>query len=138
VHTALRGEEMLIVELAGMANSLVNLKSVPHRPNPYFYFEVNGPTKGHGDQGAKLKIPCAGITKTGLRPGQWVERFVGVWRASGVGGVFLFGKHGGRHSRLSDFKEEFLELVEEVQGSRSDLIETSLDVREEFGIWRSL
>jgi hypothetical protein len=129
---------MLIMELARTTNSLINLQSSPSRPAPRFCFEVNGPTKGYGDQGAKLKIPCAGITKTRLSPGQWAERFIGVWRASGIMCGFLFSKHRGRRSCLSNFKEEFLELIEEVQGRRPDLTETSLNVREEHGIWRSL
>ena len=135
--SALRGEEMLIVEFAGTANSLVHLEPGRHQ-DPYFYFTVTGPTKSNREAGATFKIPCAGTTKSGLKPGVWATRYINLLRTMGVEGGYLFSKHEGRKSRLSDFEDEFLEVLEEIQDTCPSLISPELDVRDEYGIWRSL
>ena len=58
--TALRGEEMLLIELAGTKRSLEHLNPNTNK-HPYFTFVVNGRTKMNRDAGASFKIPCAAI-----------------------------------------------------------------------------
>jgi hypothetical protein len=54
--TGLRGEEMLLIELAGTANSLCNMNKAK---NAHFLFVILGRTKGDQMSGAVFAIPCA-------------------------------------------------------------------------------
>ena len=56
----------------------------------------------------------------------------------GVDGGYLFSKHGGRKSRLSDFEDKFPEILVDVQDNFPSLIGHDVDVRDEYGIWRSI
>jgi hypothetical protein len=63
----LRGEEVLNIELAGMANSLKHLED---EVNPHFKFILLGRTKGNQLSGAKFGVPCLPVTTgTNLHPG---------------------------------------------------------------------
>ena len=39
---------------------------------------------------------------------------------------------------MSDFEEDFFEPLEHIQASDTKLIDKKMEVREEFGLWRSL
>ena len=72
--TAIRGEESLLIELAGTANSLKNLED---NTDPHFHITIAGRTKGNRGSGTKFNIPCVDITKgTHLQPGLWIKRLV--------------------------------------------------------------
>ena len=135
--TAMRGEEHLIQEVAAFRNSLAHLTPGRHKI-PYFNFGFNGRTKTNRDAGATFKIPCAGSTKTGLKPGVWALRYGRCLERKGVTGGYLFSTRQGGKSYLSDFEEEFYEILEMVQEKHPELIAPDVDVREEYGIWRSL
>jgi len=136
--TALRGEEMLIIELAGTFNSMEHL--MPHRhKDPYFCFHVNGRTKANRDAGASFKIPMVGKTgRNKIANALWAERYRSDVRNTGLSRGYLFGKPDGGKARLADFEEDFYEVLEEVRRRRPDLIGDDVDIREEYGIWRSL
>jgi hypothetical protein len=71
--TGLRGEGMLLIELAGMAYSLVHMDDVK---NAHFIFVVSGHTKDNQLSGAKFGLPCAPVTEEAhLRPGCLVKCF---------------------------------------------------------------
>ncbi|KAG7373554.1 hypothetical protein IV203_034278 [Nitzschia inconspicua] len=71
---ALRGEEMLQIELAGTANSLKFMKD---EATPHFCLRILGRTKGNQLSGANFDLPCVATTAgTNLRPGRWIERLV--------------------------------------------------------------
>ena len=63
---------------------------------------------------ARVKIPCAGLTRTGLRPGQWALRLIGLLAAQGVTSGCLFSKKPARQTYLSDYEDKFYALTEEV------------------------
>ena len=68
--TGLRGEEMLMIELAGTKHSLVQLT---HPVDQHFCFQVLGRTKGRQENG-RLEMPCIATTiGTGLKPGRWTR-----------------------------------------------------------------
>ena len=136
--TGIRGEEALRIELAGTAKSLENLEPGRH-PIPYFLFAINGRTKMNQDAGAKAWLPCAGTTGySKLKPGKWVSRLVDLLRFKNRTNGFLFSKHHGGKSKLQDFADEFYSLLEAVQEGDDDLISWTVNVREAYGIWRSL
>ena len=65
---------MLLVELAGTANSLKNHNA---RPNPYHNLVVMGKTKGNQSLVAKFTLPIALITKgMGIKQGKWLKQLV--------------------------------------------------------------
>ena len=134
----LRGEEMLLIELAGTLNSLPTLDDTTRRI-PYFLFAVTGKTKQSRESGARFWIPIAGKTQgTGLQPGVWAKRYGELMLEAGRTSGYLFTtRRDGSRSRLMDFAEEFYEILEAVQ-AETKLIPEDTDVRDAFGIWRSL
>ena len=134
---ALRGEEVPMIELAGTHNSLVRLHSAV-RPRPHFLFKLSGATKNDRSEGASINLPCVDETTTGLQPGLWVKRLCTQTLASGVTTGYLFSMRNGDRSPLSDFDVMFYGLLEELQGPPHNIIDTDVDIREEYGIWRTL
>jgi hypothetical protein len=59
-YTGLHGEETLLIELAGTANSLVHLDD---EVNAHFKFVILGCTKGNQILGAKFGVPCVPVTE---------------------------------------------------------------------------
>jgi hypothetical protein len=129
----LRGKEMLLIEFAGTSNSLKHMNdSLPH-----FVLVISGGIKGNQLSGSKFGIPCVNVTEgTHLRPRIWVARLVPLMKAQGVTGGRLF-QRVLTPSKLFDFEHDFFTLIERVQ-SITELIDKNLDVREAFGILRSL
>ena len=77
--SGLRGEEMLLIELAGTARKL-DFRT--DKDCPHFVFVVSGTTKGSRLSGAKFGVPIAWTTEgTGLKPGKWVERLCDIMTA---------------------------------------------------------
>jgi hypothetical protein len=69
--SGLRGEEMLLIELAGTANSL---KYFEDPALPSYELVVLGTTKANRLSGAKFGVPCVAVTEgTNLRPGRWIK-----------------------------------------------------------------
>jgi hypothetical protein len=132
--TGLRGEEMLLIEYAGTAKSIENLNDPKE---PHFTFVISGRTKGNQLSGAKFGVPCVGTTEgTHIRPGRWVKRLVEIKRAAGVRGGRLFARKLAP-ARLFEFENDFFTLVERVQ-AQTDFIDKDMDVRDAYGIMRSL
>ena len=84
--SGLRGEEMLLIELAGTAQDLRHL-SDPRLP--HFVLAISGKTKGNQLNGAKFGVPVVGQTsRTNLKPGKWIQRLCGLRIARSGGGHF--------------------------------------------------
>ena len=141
--TGLRGEEMILIEMAGTQHSLKFLSEPGEGQLPHFEFVIAGRVKGKHQSGVKFAVPCVGVTQgSGLRPGKWAILYCGVERN-------LAKKNGRRmHKRLFnskakdpklyEFENLFFSLLEDVQALRPDLIDPEMNVREEFGTFRSL
>jgi hypothetical protein len=88
--TGLRGEEMLLIELAGMANSLIHLTDEKHA---HFVFMISGRMNGDQTSGAKFVVPCIPVTQgTHLCPGWWVKRLVETIHGTGQRAGQLFSQ----------------------------------------------
>jgi hypothetical protein len=136
--TGLRGEEMLLLELAGSVNSLRFIQIPPPGLPPHFDFVVSGPTKGNRLSGAKFKIHCVATTSgTGLQPGKWARRYGLCLHQKGTTRGPLFYRSLA-YPALHEFEDDFMSILEAVQQQHPELIEASLDVRDSFGIFRSL
>lgn len=132
--TGLRGEEMLLVEFTGTADSL---KFLEEESDPHFLLRIKGRTKGFLISGKGFEIPCVARTGvSGLRPGRWMRRL-----------VHWIQKEGRNHGkllqrrlavpRLIEFEEDFFDVLESVQSSTT-LISDKIDLREEAGIRRTI
>ena len=136
--TGLRGEEMTLLELEGTAQSLTNLTNPSPGLPPHFEFVVAGITKGNKLSGSKFSVPCVGVTQgTGLQPGRWAIRYCRMQKLLGYrnGRLFTMKQPNGK---LFEFDDAFYGALEDVQGLRPDLIPATVDVREDYGILRSL
>jgi hypothetical protein len=131
--TGLRGEEQLRIEFAGTKKSLKWMKKL----GPYFMLVVTGRSKGNQLSGAKFLVPCVEKTQgTGLQPGKWITRLVESMTKAGITSGRLFQKQLDP-PRLFERADEVFTLLEEVQ-AKTDLIDNELEVRENFGLERSL
>ena len=134
---ALCGEEMPLLEFTGTFHYLSRLDQPPPDLEKHFMNKASGPTKGNRVSGAQFLIPCIGTTSSGLKPGLWVRRYCLLMHRLGQSGGYLYSRDGAK-AKLSDFHEDFYGTLETIQASRPDLISKEMDVREDFGILRSL
>jgi hypothetical protein len=130
---------MLLIELAGTANSLVHMEDAKHA---HFLLVVSGRIKANHLSGAKFGVPSAPVTEgTHLRPGRWVKRLVEVIHSSGRQGGRLFSCKLWQNAKLMEFKNDFFTVLEKVQAT-TDLIEDNFVIRDKCGIartiWRSV
>jgi hypothetical protein len=130
----LRGEEMLLIELAGTARKLEEF--LTDSSCPHFVFVVSGKTKGNQLSGAKFGVPVAATTEgTHLMPGKWVSRLCSLMSLAGDTTGRLFRRRL-KPTRLFEFEHDFFKLLREVQ-STTDLIDGTMDIESSFGIFRS-
>ena len=86
---------MTLIELVGTLASLTHLND-PQEETPYFALTIAGRTKMNRNQGAKVRIPCAGRTQgSGIDAGKWVKRHVSDLSACGRTSSYLCTKWGG-------------------------------------------
>jgi hypothetical protein len=128
-----RGEENLLLEFEGTFASLVNLTSPRGKTRKHFESVVAGRTKGLSLSGAKFGVPYVAITgKSKLEPGIWAHRYCWLLKTSGQVGGYLFP------GTLADYEDMFYPMLEGIQSQRPDLISAKLNVREDFGLFRSI
>jgi hypothetical protein len=132
--TGLRGEEMLLIELAGTANSLVHLNDAK---NAHFVFVISGRTKSDQSSGAKFGVPCCPVTEgTHLRPGRWIKRLVDIIHGKGRRTGRLFNRRL-QIAKLQEFENDFFTVLEKVQAA-TNLFPEDVEIRDECGIARTL
>jgi hypothetical protein len=96
-----------------------------------------GRTKGNQLAGARFTVPCVEKTDgTGLQPGKWVTRLVGAMKKAGVTTGRLFQKRLDP-PRLFEMTDDVMTMLEQVQ-ARTEHIEDDVEVREKYGLERSL
>jgi hypothetical protein len=133
--TGLRGEEMVRIEFAGTAKSVDRWMS--RAVDPFFMLVVTGRTKGNQLSGAKFSVPCVKITEgTSLRPGKWVGRLVAEMRRAGIRSGRLFQRKLDP-PRMGEWEDDFMTILELVQ-STTEFIENEIDVRDKYGMARSI
>ena len=132
--SGLRGEEMLLIELAGTAAGLA-FRSDPECP--HFMMVISGRTKSNQVGGAKFSLPIAWTTEgSHLFPGKWVERLIEIMASKGETGGRLF-RRKLMPARLYEFEHDFFRLIKEVQAT-TDFINKSMIVEDSYGMLRSL
>jgi hypothetical protein len=131
--SGLRGEEILLIELAGTVRKLEFLNDPLC---PHFILVVSGKTKGNQLSGAKFGIPIAATTEgTNLFPGKWISRLCSLMTVNGDTTGRLFRRRL-KPTRPFEFEHDFFKLLLEVQAT-TDLIAKTMDVETSFGLFRS-
>lgn len=126
--TGLRGEEKLVIELAGTALNLHFLQG---------QLQIRGRTKSSQVAGSTFQMPCVSVTEGNeLRPGLWIERLVSVLRREGRRSGRLFQRQL-QVPRLVEFENDWYGVLEKVQ-QETEIIDKDLDLRDKAGILRSL
>jgi hypothetical protein len=98
---------------------------------------VTGRSKGNQLSGAKFSVPCVKYTEgTNLRPGIWIERLVKEMRASGIRSGRLFQRRLDP-PRMSEWENDFMAILELIQ-STTEFIDNEIDVRDKYGLGRSI
>ena len=103
---------------------------------------ITGKTKNNRSCGASFQVPTSAKTASGINPSEWLQLHLHELDKAGRTGGCLFGEADGSKAKLTDFEELFCTTLEECAGSpanaTSKLIPDTCNVREEFGLWRSL
>ena len=132
---ALRGEEVPLVNLAGIREHLV--ESDAHKI-PHVVVALLGRFKNeHGDSNYHL-LPIVNVTRSGLEPRRWIERAVRSCEQMGYsrGPLFRDLETGGK-LKSSVFEPRLFQRLITVQNTRPDLIGAGVDIEEQYGVSRS-
>lgn len=132
--SGLRGEEMLLIELAGTASDLDFLTD---RNLPHFVLTISGPTKGNQLSGSKFGVPIVATTQgTYLKPGKWIERLVLLRTEKGDTKGRLFRRRLVP-AKMYEYENDFFAILRKVQNSTL-LIDREMEVASSYGTLRSL
>ena len=132
---ALRGEEMILIDLAGTKNSLSDAHAVSGNADKHFRITISSPTKNNRVTGGRINIPIAWTTKgTHIEAGKWIERYVCLQTRS-KGPLFVSKL---QVPKLFEFDDTFYGPLEKLKSDGASSIPTDLDVRVDFGTLRSL
>jgi hypothetical protein len=116
--TGIRGEENLIVELAGTAKSL---KFLNDAKMPNFAVMILGITKGNRLSGAKFGIPCVAVTEgMNLKPGKWMKPLVTCIHATRRKTGRLFQRKL-KPTKLCDYEDDFFSVLERIQSTTNTM-----------------
>ena len=127
------------MEFASTRDSLVDPKTQRKGVTRHFRVVLNGRTKQRRAGGSTVFLPCASVTRRSkIKAELWVKRHVDFLVEEGRTGCYLSGSHDPHAPTLDFMAEDFYVPLEEVQALRDSPIPADLDVRDAYGIWRSL
>ncbi len=106
-----------------------------HNP-PHITIALLGRFKGEIGESYHL-LPIVPITWSGIDNKKWVGRLVNFYRSQNITTGLFFHNATGHRIRAGDIEQIFFGCLEQVQSLRSDLISSSEEVEEEYGIYRS-
>jgi hypothetical protein len=82
-------------------------------------------------------LPIVTITSSGIDNKLWIGRLLEEYaKANIISGPLFRNKLGSKITAI-DFEPQFFDHLEQIQASRPDLIPSSEDITEEYGIYRS-
>lgn len=129
---------MPLIELAGTKESLRHLNTPPPGQVPHFRVVITGPTKNNREQGRKFFIPIVAVTEgTGIPAGKWAQHLIAAIDRSGRTTGPLFQKLL-EVPKMKEFGEDFMNPLEVASTVEPNLFPSKINVREDFGIYRSL
>ena len=133
---ALRGEEVPLVHLDGIVRHWD--EAVNHPVHPHIVIALMGRFKNEVSEKYHL-MPLVVRTRSGLEPLKWTKRMIDWNRTAPTpirrGYVFL-DKHGNK-ARASEYEDDILGELENIQRETVNIIGKGTNVYEEFGMARS-
>jgi hypothetical protein len=132
---SLRGNEGFQLDLYGLRRYLQE-GNQPNDPRAHVVAPLLGRFKNELGERYHL-ILLAPITQSGIQMRKWMEKLVEVRFQEGRTRGPAFCEADGKVSYSSIFEPWFHEVLIEVQARRPDLIPSSVDVAEDYGVGRS-
>ena len=133
---ALRGEELPLMRLF---ETQAHLKEAMEHPTmPHVIVVLMGRMKNEVSENNHI-MPLVMITKTGLQPGKWIQRMVKWYADDGIttGWVFRNRRNETEKAAASEYEDDILGELENVQRSTENIIGEHVRVYDEFGVSRS-
>lgn len=132
---SLRGNEIFMADLKALLE-LLEVGKEDQTNGPHVILPLLGRFKNEVGERCHL-IPLASVTASGLEPRRWLEAVAGMCRMQGRFRGPVFADNDGYAEKQKVYEDILFEYLEKIQLERTDLIEASASVREEFGISRS-
>jgi hypothetical protein len=107
------------------------------RLTPHVGLPLSGRFKARSQEQQTILIPIAYRTASGLEPGVWAQRLVGILERFGVTRGWAFQTPEGEQRAMQSFEDKFMELLLRVQQTEPDLFPGTVDVTEDFHLGRS-
>jgi hypothetical protein len=135
---SLRGFEGPKVVLHELRRQIVapGTPAAVHTP-PHVALPLSGRFKARSQDQCHILIPVAYETNSGLKPGLWVQRLVGLLEESGVTTGWLFRTPAGEQRRMTHYEEKFYELLLRVQQTEPSLFPAETEILEDYHLGRS-
>jgi len=133
---SLRGPEGFMMCLAGLRKNLDYGRTDDN--NAHVVVPLLGRFKGEQGERHHL-LPLPAVTKTGFSPRKWLELLVHVRGMKGItNGPAFCGEGKMEVARMRDYEEVFFDLLETVKEDQPDLFDKDCDIRDWYGLFRSL
>jgi len=132
---SLRGNEGFMMDLAGLRKYLDCGRD--EGENSHVVVPLLGQFKGETGDRYHL-IPVVSVTASGLRPRYWLEQLVKVRECQGFTSGPAFCDENGRCVKSKVYQTVFHDLLEDVKFQNPELFTVDSDIREDYGISRSM
>lgn len=129
----LRGEEVVLLDLFGTQS---HYEAGGRHDTPHVIINLLGKFKSE-KLGRCHLLPLSAETATGLKPRVWVGRALEILKRMGHTHGPVFRLPDGSRARAGSYEERWMDRLLEIQHTKPQLIDASLDVIEEYGIYRS-
>ena len=133
---ALRGEELPLMRLF---ETQAHMKeAVEHPTMPHVIVVLMGRMKNEISENNHV-MPIVMTTKTGLEPGKWIQRMVDWYATDGVTTGWVFRSRRNEHEKAtaSEYEDDILGELENVQKETNNIIGEHVRVYDDFGVSRS-
>ena len=129
----LRGEEVVKLDLQAM---IENSTDSIYNKIPFVPLPLLGRFKGEiGNRHHIIPIVCE--SKSGIKNRFWFEKIVQLRIQQGRKNGWLYQTEEGKREKASFVEPAFLDLLQEIK-EETNLIPDKIDVRDKYGIYRSL
>ena len=133
---ALRGEELPLMRLFETQTHME--ETINHPTMPHIIIVPMGRMKNQISENNHI-MPIVLKTRTGLEPGKWVQRMVRWYANGGIesGWVFRNKRNENEKARASDYEEDILSEIADIQRRVPGIVGAQVNVFDEYGVSRS-
>jgi hypothetical protein len=129
----LRGEEVVKLDLQAM---IENAHDAVHNKTPFVPLPLLGRFKGEiGNRHHIIPIVC--VSKSGINNKFWFEKIIQLRAEQGRINGWLYQKEDGKREKASFVEPLFVNLLQEIK-EETNLIPAKIDIKDKYGIYRSL